>query len=50
MLRVLALSLALWTGEHKPAPSQGIRVSVPKGRLPTLDEMIASRLRRRSYF
>ncbi len=46
---VLALSLALWTAEHKPLPQPYRRISVPQGRLPTIDEMIRIRNHSRGY-
>jgi hypothetical protein len=47
---VIALSLALWTAENKQPPIQrNYRPSVPRGRLPTTDEMIRARLRGRYY-
>jgi hypothetical protein len=39
---VLALSLAFWTGEHKPPPYPYARISVPKGRIPTFSEIALS--------
>ena len=41
---VLALSLALWTGEHKPPPYPYRRARVAHARIPTVEEMLASRL------
>jgi hypothetical protein len=36
---LLALSLAIWTGEHEPVPRR-YRPSVPKGRIPGVDDRL----------
>ncbi len=43
---VLALSLAVWLAEHKRVRYSEATISVPTGRLPTVEEMIRERLRR----